>query len=185
MSRPSMANVRSLPDFATVYNWNISMPRPPMAPIMITTMDVESEFNLRCFSTDVPKKDPVGNIDIWIRGHHTKQPGIYDATHTLNLAMLETVDNKISTFLRAWREACYESNTGSQSTKDNVSAIVRLSRLNRQDEEIWEYIITGCFLESYEPTGGTPLDGSTSDIIRPTMILSYDDFTDGPVGFSF
>jgi len=183
MARPTMQNLRALPDFATVYQWNISMPSPPRIGMSLTMMDIESEFNLRCFSSDVPKKDPVGNPDIWVRGHHVKQTGIYDATHTLNLAMVETVDNKVSQFLKDWREACYETNTGSHVSKENVEATLRLARLNRQDEEIWEYILFGCFLETYEPTGGTPLDGSTSDIIRPTFVLYYADFIEGSVAF--
>jgi len=149
---------------------------------MMGALDVDSDFNLRCFSSEVPKLVPVGSQDIWIRGHHIKQPGIYDSSHVITLVFLETVDSKVATMMKAWRDSCWNSQTGTQLEKIAVEATLRLTRLNRFDEEIWEYVLHGCFYEDGDPTGGTPLDGSTSDIIRPSMTLSYDWFEDGPAG---
>ena len=176
-----MTSIRGIGDFATVYQWNITLPSSPITSPIIGASDVEDDFNLRCFSSEVPKRAPVGAQDIWIRGHHVKQPGIYDSTHTLTLVFLETVDSLVASMMKAWRDACWDPVTGQQLSKENLEADVRLVRLNRQDEEIWEYILHGCFYEDGDPTGGTPLDGSTSDIIRPSMILSYDWFEDGAV----
>ena len=179
--RPTISSVRGLGDFATVYQWNVTMPKPPTTGLSISANDITSEFNLRCFSTEIPKKAPAGNIDIWIRGHHIKQAGIYDPPHTLTLIFLETVDNVISNFMRELRELCWQSKTGVQTPKSSAEFTLRLSRLDRQDREIWEYILIGCFLEDYDPSGGAALDGSTSDILRPSLIISYDDFEDSPL----
>jgi len=94
---------------------------------------------------------------------------------------VETVDNRISHFIRNWREACSRSQTAHQFTKAELDATILITRLNRQLLPIWEYKLIGCWLESYTLPN---LDGSTSDALKPGMTLSYDYFLDGPAGAS-
>jgi len=51
--------------------------------------------------------------------------------------------------------------------------------LDNQKTPIWQYILYGCFLDSYDPGG--MLDAANSDAVRPSMTLSYDFFEDQPL----
>lgn len=109
-----------------------------------------------------------------MRGHKIKELGILQYDHQLTLTMYETVDNVITDWIDAWKEACWKSNTGVQKAKQDVESIVLLSRLDRQNEIIRTYELIGCFLEDYDNGGEL---GSESDVVKPQLILSYDYFT--------
>ena len=166
--------VRGLPDFATLVKWDVSFSRTPGG------LAVPNNFNFQCLSTDIPKTDAGQTVDVWIRGNRVRQPGIYKSTDTIEMAFAETVDNAISELIRSWRELCWETNTNVQGNRSDVEADILLTRLNRQNEEIWSYKLIGCFLEDYDPAGGQ-LDGENTEILRPTLTVSYDYFEDGPV----
>jgi hypothetical protein len=116
------------------------------------------------------------SIEVNIRGHKVKVPGVYNYAGTIPMVFTETADNKISQFLHDWREACWQAKTGIQREKKDVEAIIRIIRLDRQDKPIWVYKLTGCYLE--DATTGT-LD-STSEVFKPNFTISYDYFEDGP-----
>jgi len=179
MARPSISNLRSQGDIVTQMNWNVSLMEPPPGIPELTTMNGDA-LNFRCESMDVPKWTGQ-STEVWIRGHRIKQPGIYTPSGSLTLTMFETADNRVANWLKAWREACWQTDSGVQRLTSDVSATLRLVRLNRQDEEIWQYIVYGVFLEDYDPTGGT-LGNQSADILRPTLTISYDWFDEGPVG---
>lgn len=165
--RPTLSQIRGLGDFATTYNWYIQF---NAAPAGINGQDI----NLRAESSDVPKKTGQ-SIPIQIRGlPPVKQPGIYTPVGTLTLQLNETIDGKISEIISKWQEMCYETNTGKGKKKSEVEAQVRLVRLDRADRPIWEYVLIGAFLEDYD---NGQLQGSGSENMKPSMILSYDDFT--------
>ncbi|QJT71117.1 hypothetical protein GR11A_00080 [Vibrio phage vB_VcorM_GR11A] len=165
-------NVRGLGDFATLVKWNFKVLASP------ANVPTPPNINFRVLSTDVPKTDAGQTTDINIRGHRVRQPGIMKSVDTFTVTMAETVDNAISTWLSGWRDACWQAQTGVQQSKSDVEAVIQIERLNRQNTPIWQYTCTGCFLEDYDPTGG-PLDGENPDIMRPTITLSMDYFTDG------
>jgi len=173
--KPTITNVRGLGDFAPIYNFDINIVFPNIQ--YIGGQPTPDGINWRCQTTDLPKMTGQ-SIEINIRGHKVKQPGIYNYSNTLTLAFVETVDNVISNFFKSWREACWATDSGAQYQKVDVEAIITLVRLNRQDESIYHYTLYGCYLEDYE-AGGT-MDGSASDVVKPTMTISYDFFDDGP-----
>ena len=172
MPRPHIDQIRVLPDFPTMYQWNFRLSDPPKG---VQNSDVD-ELNKRCLSSEIPKKTGQ-SIDIQVRGHHTKQPGIYDSTHTITVTFVETIDNYVANFLRSWRELCWEKKTGVQQSRADCTGTVVLEQLNRQDTGIWTYTLYGCWLEDYDPTGGT-WDGTASEVLRPSLTLSYDWFDD-------
>jgi len=176
MTRVNIDNVRSLPDFATTFRWNFIMAQAPL--IGAAGFPLSADLDLRCESAELPKATNQ-KIEINIRGHKVFQPGITNFTNTISLTFAETVDNRISIFLKAWRELIWSFKSGSSFSKSDVEATIILQRLNSQDEPIFNYTLYGCFLED-EEAGGT-LDGASSDILRPVAVLSYDYAQDTPL----
>lgn len=171
MSRPTLDQIRSVGDFATQYNWGLSF---VTAPAGLDALK-EPGVNIRCISTDLPKKtnEP---ISIKIRGHHSQQAGISDSTHVITLAMHETVDNYISELIWRWREMVSETDTGKQLTRKEVEATLLLQRHNPQNDIIWTYQLTGCSIQDYELPQLTAENGAW----MPSITLKYDDFKEGP-----
>lgn len=174
MTRPTIEQIRAIGDFATLIRWNLKITKFPTA--ISTTMTSEN-FNLRVETTDVPKATNAP-IDVNIRGHKVRQPGITSYTNTLNVQCVEDVKSTVSSFLKAWREICWKTGDGTSFPKAQAEGKLLLERLDNQDNVIWKYEIIGVFLEDYE----TPnLDGTSSDVLRPSMIFSYDYFKDEAV----
>lgn len=171
MTRPSMDQVRSVADFTTLFRWNLIFAQFPSAIAAPSSEDL----NIRCESAELPKLTG-STITQSIRGHKVSQPGIHDYSETITLTFVETVDNVISNFLRSWREACWATNTGVTNPKSEVEAIILIQRLNSLDEPIWEYKLLGAFLQDFDP-GGT-LDGSSSDSLKPSLVIKFDRFED-------
>ena len=174
---PNIENIRSISDFATVYQWSVEF-------ILATTVTggvpypSSEQLDWRCESHEIPNASN-NAIAVQIRGHKVFQPGIMDYSNTIALTFVETVNNMMSNFLRSWREACWHSVDGAQHEKLDTDAVIRLVRLNRQLHPIWEYQLRGCWLQSY--TQGT-LDGSTSDAMKPNLTIQYDYYLDGLPG---
>lgn len=169
IARPSIDNIRSLGDFLSVYRWSIQFTFPS---IISTESD---SLNFRCTSVDVPKmtNSPVA---ISIRGFVVKQPG-NSGVQNITLHFDETVNIVVLDFIKQWRDAIYNMQTGaSKLPKNKLQGIVRLSQLDNQDKTVWVYKLQGVFLEDYDLG---VLDGATSDIVKPSITLSYDYFTDG------
>ena len=174
MPRPTIEQIRSVTDFAPMYRWEIGFSQNPIVFAGLTSEDLD----LRCESAELPKSTNTP-IEINIRGHKIKQPGITNYQGTLPLTFIETVDSKISRLLKNWREACWEPNTGVSRPKKDLEVDVVLTRLDNEDNPIWEYTMLGCFCEDYE-AGGT-MDGVSSEVLKPILTLSYDYFTDTPL----
>lgn len=171
-TRPTKNNLRSIAEVAQTFRWHISFVRNPSA------VKVPPNFNLQMTSTEVPKTDAGQSIEIGIRGHTIKRPGIYDDTHNITLNAVETIDNQWSEFLRTWRNAVWSRDTGVQQNISDCTGDLLLTRLDNLDNPIWQYTLFGCYLEDYDPTGGEL--GSDSEALRPTLTLYYDTFNDGP-----
>lgn len=170
MARPDINSLRQMGDMVTNINWDLQIIKFPSGiPNVLTSQD----FNIRCESTDVPRSTGQ-SVEVNIRGLKKKQPGLYVPQGTLSMTMIESVDNKITRFIRNWREGCFNMKTGSQLEINQVQATVRLVRLNRQNREIYEYVIYGVYLEDSDPGG--QLGNASADLIRPTLTLSYDYF---------
>ncbi|TMP46313.1 hypothetical protein CWB96_00330 [Pseudoalteromonas citrea] len=170
MAGLQIEQIRNLDDFAVLYKWDVWF-TPPAA----VAFD-RNELNVRCLSSTIPTSS-VQSIDIQIRGHHIKQAGIVNDDQTINLTFAETVDNTVHNMLNNWREALWATNTGKQVKRAEYQCDMLLTRLNNQNEPIWTYKLIGCYLENID--WGGQLGGDTSDIIRPSVTLSYDYFKMG------
>jgi len=172
MSRPNIEELRGLGDFATTYQWDVVF-------LEAAIFGFSEAMNQRCLTSELPKviNEP---LDIKIRGHHIKQPGISDSSHTITLTFQETVDNTISNALLLWRTAIAEMISGQQQNVNAVKINILLNRMDRQDNVIWSYMLRGCFLEEYDPAGGEL--GADSGNVLPSLTISYDYFLEGPLG---
>lgn len=175
MPRPTIEEIRGVGDFATLYQWSLNFVTFPTRVGEGGSYPTLEEANLRCESADLPKATSQ-KITAEIRGHKVHSPGIQEYSGSFALTFIETIDNKISLFLKAWREACWQVRTGIQGTKQEVECQISIERMNRNNEPIWTYNLFGCFLEDYEV--GT-LDGATSDFFKPAMTVSFDYFEEG------
>jgi hypothetical protein len=179
MAYPTVVGLQGLPDFATTINWDLKILTLPASSGIFTAPT--DDLNIRCESSDIPRKAGQ-SATVMIRGLPVKQPGIYVPTQQLNLTFVETVDNTMTQFIYTWREACFTTNTGVQLQKDQLTATIQLIRNNRQGNPIWQYTLTGCYLEAYDPGGS--LQGQSAEAMRASISLSYDDYTEGPLSGS-
>ena len=172
MARPTFNQVRELGDFATTVNWYLQFTEVPQG---FSISDFE-EINIRCESTSVPKRE--GQMsDVQIRGlPPVHQPGLYLPETSWTCQVVETVDNKVTNMLRELTTIHYEQGTGKAKPKKDCQCKIRIVRLNRQDEEIYEYVLIGAYLTSYET--GADLQGSAAEIIKPSLTFTFDDFTE-------
>jgi hypothetical protein len=164
--------IRAVGDFATVYQWNLSFVTFPNA---VDSPPSTDDLNIRCETTELPLNQGQ-SIDVMIRSLKVRQPGIYVPQGILSLQFIETVDSLISQFLYDWRQACFDVQSGAQGSKLDVEATVELDRLDRQGNVIWTYHLVGCYLEGAQLG---QLDGVSPEAVRPTLIMSYDYFTEG------
>lgn len=172
MALPNIEELRRVGDFATLYQWDIAfLTFPAAGQWNLSPFDL----NVRCESAEIPNLTGQ-SIEVMVRGHKVKQPGIHAYSNVMTLVFVETVDNKIQQFLQTWREICWQTRTGYQNKKLDVECGILLTRLDRQLVPIWSYHLIGCYLEDYQM--GT-LDGASSDAIKPNMVLAYDYFEDG------
>lgn len=167
MAIPTIDQVRANADYQPVYLWNMIVTKFPNAlggPPPATVLDQ------LCESIDIPNKSNA-KIEINIRGHKVLQSGIISYANTLTVNFVEKVDQTMNNFIHGWYEICQKTITLYQEPQADVEATLQFHKLNRQQEivEIREY--RGVFLE--DATLGT-FDGSTSDIQRPSLTLSYD-----------
>ena len=169
MSRITIDQLREIGDLASVYRWNLSIAKFPSGS---TSWPSSDDLDVRCETTTIPKLTGT-SIETNIRGHKIKSPGIYNYDNVLTLTFIETVDNKIQEFINTWKELCWETKTGKAKPKKDIEAIIHLKRLDNEDNEIYLYELIGSF---YEDSDGGTLDGSTSDVIKPSLTISYDYF---------
>lgn len=167
-----ITELRGVGDFATLFRWNlvfISFPAVGAAGFPIA-----DDLNIRCESATLPKMSNE-KIEINIRNQKIFQHGKGTYTNTFDLTFVETVDNKIHNFFRAWRELTHGTRTGASVPKADLEALIQIQRLDNAQDAVWQYTMHGCFIEDYD-MGSLSTD---SDVIRPTLTLSYDFFDDG------
>lgn len=166
MPRPTLAQLRGVGDFQALWRWDIDF----LGAARLGTFS--NDLNLRAETTEIPKKTGQ-TIEVNIRGHKTRMPGIYAPVGTMTFSFVEGVTNVVSSFIAAWKEQCWATNNGTSLTKDQLQMDILMRRLNNQDVATYEYKLKGCF---YEDADFGTLDGSTSDIWKPSLTISYDDF---------
>ena len=167
--------VRSLPDFQRTYKWDLQfLQLPAIGPF---GFPLSQGLNVRCESSTLPNVTNT-KIEVYQKGHRVYQPGINEYNGTLDLTFTETVDSYIHKFILAWRELIWATRSGQSFNKNDVEAVVQITRLNQQDQPIWEYSLKGVFLETYDLGS---LESATADIQRITCTLSFDYFTERPL----
>ena len=71
MARPTLSQLRALPDKRTTYQWDLQFENPlPDVGVSIKSEDI----NIRCISATTPSKE-VQKIEYTVRGHTLNQPG--------------------------------------------------------------------------------------------------------------
>lgn len=173
--RPSVDGIRKLGNFTQIFRWNVSFEKIPNG-ISISSEDI----NFRAESSTVPTLTGT-STEIVIRGNKVRQPGIHGYNSPITLTLMETVDNKIANFIKEWREKCWkisEGSAGVSENKDELEAVIVLTRLNNKDEAIWRYKLIGCYLEGAERGD---LDAQTADPMKPALAIAYDRFEEEAV----
>jgi len=174
--RPNLESLRNLGNFTQAFRWYVEFENFPA----LMSGYVSEDINFRAESTGLPKLGGA-SVDITIRGHKLKQPGIADYGNTIVLTCVETIDNKIAQFVHDWREICWqteEGGSGRTNYKADIEATLRITRLDNMDNPIWWYKLFGCYLESTEYGD---LDGTTGDPFKPALTICWDYFNDGPI----
>lgn len=167
MTRITQEQLRQLPSFSELTKWNVQFLE---LPTLNLPFDVSTYANLRAETSTVPKKTNQ-KIEIRIRGQRIFQNGLDEWDGTLTMTFLETDDAALRQLITAWTELAQDSNTGKQAAKSDLEASLRLTMLNKEDEEIYEFILKGVFIEDSDIGS---LDGSSSDVLRPSITFSYD-----------
>ena len=176
MPRPSIEQIRSVGDFATIYQWNLNFLSFPSA-LLAGSFPSSRALNLRCESTGLPTK-PNEKIEVNIRGQKIYQAGQAAYNAEITMTFIETVDSRIANFILAWHEACVTTNTGIHASNADAECNIQIQRLNRQDQAIWVYTLIGCKLVSYEH----PDVGTDNDTWKPTITIGFDYFTEQALG---
>lgn len=169
MAKPTIGNLRSLPDFLQTTRWDMQV-----ASNVAGMPDIQG-VNVRCQSSSIPTLNGKSNV-IAIRGQKVKQTGQYDYDMKIQLTMVETIDMFVSDWMKQWRELCWETGNGKQHYKKDVTADIVLYRLDGMDVQVWQYTLFGCFMEEYD--GGETMDGEEGKVVQPKITLGYDYFED-------
>ena len=175
--RPTLENIRSLGNATQLIRWEVAFATIPRA--LAGMFPGNDALNWRASSMSIPTMNP-GATEIIIRGHKTIQPGIADyGGNTITLTSIEFVDNIMAQFISNWRFACWSnSNGGSGITlpKADLEAVIVLTRLDNEDNPIWQYEIIGCWPSTTDPGG--ELGGEDASPLKPVITLSFDYFKD-------
>jgi hypothetical protein len=170
----TLQQLKNIGDVTQKIRWNFIVSQfPALAPYDSDTL------NIRCISSNVPKL-VLTNTEIKLRGFTVNQNGSGAPEGPITITFIETVDNAIKSWFKAWRDASWNQETGVSAPKVDLQAVIILQQLDNQNNAIYQYEMKGCILESYDPVGGD-LDGESTDGSKPTITIKYDYFKDGPI----
>lgn len=173
MARPKLDELRGVADFSTMWRWDVAF----TFPASLTGIPTTSEVNVRCESSALPTA-AVQEFMVNIRGQEVRVPGILKYGGTIDMTFIETVDNKISAMIKAWRDALWAPNTGVMAdTVANLKSRIILTRLDSKDAGVWKYTLIGTWPG---PNTLPTVDGNTNDAVKPGVTWNYDRFEDGP-----
>jgi hypothetical protein len=171
MARINLDQIRAMGDVTQTYRWLFNIVKAPTA----VTFPTAAALDLRIETTELPKKTGQ-TVEVSLKGHIARYPGLYRPTGTLTFSFVETVDSVVAQWIADWRRACWADNLGTRAQKKDLEAVIQIQRLDNADEPIWQYTMKGCFPEDSNPG---QLDGQSPDPLKPTLTVSYDDFTEG------
>lgn len=175
MASFSIDQLRALPDYQKVTKWDMRfLSLPVVGALAIPAADL---LNLRCETIEIPQKQNE-KIEVQIRGHKTFHAGITTYNGSFNATFTETVDNTVKNFLKAWSELVWGTRSGTQFTKAEYEGVLQITMLDSKDRPVYSFIVYGVWPEAAD--FGT-LEGSSSEIQRPSVTFSYDFFTEAPL----
>jgi hypothetical protein len=170
MARPTLSQLRALPDKRTTYQWDLtfeSFPAGVSAPLS------SEDINIRCISSTLPVKE-VQKIEYTVRGFTLSQPGTYTVSSPIELTFISPIDMNLEEFFRNWREACTQTDTGTHLPFDQVTCNIILTLLDRQDKPIWKYKLIDCWLPKYE-TGDMNSDNAIANSVATIEFIDVED----------
>lgn len=168
-------DVIGLGQFATTHKWEFVMTKAPTALSGVNIAGI----NTRLESVTLPKVS-TPSVEIQIRGHKVKQPGIADYGNTMTLTFFETTDMYVTEFIQKWKDLCWKSRTGLSVNKSELQCEILLNRFDNNGNPMYTYQIFGAYIEDNE--NGNDLDASTADAQKPTITLSFDYFLQAKPG---
>lgn len=170
--RPSISQLRALPDVADVMRWSLLFLKFPS----IGVYPAAPFLNLRCQSSAVPMASNTKR-SVLIRGNETYLAGQGKRGGDITLNFIEGVDNLIHSFFTQWHRAIWNPNTGASSFKSEYEGSFIIFRLDNKDKPIWSYKLKGVFLTN----ATVPQLTSNSGNMSIGCTFSYDDFEEASV----
>ena len=170
MARPTISQLHALGDAQGVFRWNVIILKFPPA---LSGFDSE-DINFRIETTEMPKRTGEDMI-INMRGMKVKQSGIYTPAGTLSVTFNEYVDHVAQKFIRDWKQLAFDPETGQGVPQSQLKGDIAIQLLDSQDVAHYQYNIRGVYMTDADRPA---LDGATSDLFKPTAVLSYDTFTE-------
>lgn len=188
MATPTIQQLKTLGDFAVNYMWDMQLIKGPSMGILPAMILTSQELNVRCTGvTGVPSKT-TAPIAATVRGHTVYQPGFNEfggagggGGGSITFSFLETIDNKMAIFLKAWQESCCDPMTLIGWPKMAIEGVIRLVRLTRQQIDHWEWVLYGCWPTSYS-LGNLAGKGAAGGIVSVDVVMQYDYYRDGLPG---
>jgi len=168
--------LNDLPDPLYTFNWEIQVPGINKVTESITDPE---DFLIRCRNAEIPGRG-IEPIESYFMGMKQKFPGRSLFTQTITILMEEFQDQLVTKALNEWSENVFStklSNTNagiSQKAKKRggyATDVYLIFRGNENSELKQKYRLYNCFPENWDPVS---LDYATSDIVRPSLTLSYD-----------
>lgn len=172
--RPTIQQLRALTDFSPNYRWDMNAVLPAVVAQAIDSYNL----NLRTTSMTIPKRT-VDPIEVANRGHKIYREGITSFSQQISLSTIGTIDAMTHKGIRNWGQMQWSDEYGRMSSNNPLDrqATVTLTALNNTDQGYWQYQVFGCWLQDSD---FGEFGSDSSDILRPSLILSYDYFVDGP-----
>lgn len=171
MSNITHAQCRALKDYAPTYQWRIRWLTAP------TGVTVPADFNLRCRSSSVPKREANQMFEITVHAQKRRLPGVEHTSGQITLTCTETIDNTIRRMLNDLREVNRANETHHALTFAEAASKVELIQMDRGGRDIMSWQLIECYVED-EDAGSDFTDGeSTAYFTDYQITLSYSHFT--------
>lgn len=176
MSNPSLGNVRSVTEYQWAHKWIMTYIGPAAASASVSP----STLNHRCVSHSIPSRS-VDQVLVAVRGHENVRPGIARWDHTLQLSFVEDIDATIRRWIDACVEAAWSTGEGLQQRYADLVGTVNLTYLDGlESRPTWQMTLFGVWVQTADFGEGS--SGESSEVMRPTVTLTYDYFTQNHSG---
>ena len=153
-------------EFSQSHKWDIEFSEFPAIP----SAPESDALNIRCKNVSPMPKPEIVNSEVTIRGHKVKAPANITYSGSITLTFVNTVENTVMNFFDEWIKL-YKDIEGKSTTKANITATVKIKKLDNEDNVIRTYIVYNCIPEDVEfgelsEEGGEP--------VSPTLTMGYD-----------